>query len=51
MSDVELFWNAVIKKFQVETSWNELSRDQQYQVVHAINMLINVLNVCSMKGN
>ena len=51
MSDVELFWNAVTKNFQVNTTWGELHRDQQYQVVHAINMLINVLNFCSMEEN
>lgn len=50
MSEVEMFWNAVTKNFQVDTSWNELTRDQQYQIIHAINMVINVLNVCSSKG-
>jgi hypothetical protein len=43
MSDVEKFWDAVSSKFGKHRRWNQLSPQEQQQVVMGINLILAVL--------
>jgi len=43
MSDVEIFWNNISKRFGDGRSWHQLDPMQQMQIVQAINMIFSVL--------
>lgn len=43
-SDVELFWDKIKILFGMQTDWTSLTRGEQYQVVHGINMILGVVN-------
>jgi hypothetical protein len=42
MTDVEKFYYAVAAKFGSDRKWGELSRDEQVQFVHGINLILFV---------
>ena len=45
MSDIEKLWAAICKKWHVPLkTWNELEPQSQHNVVHAVNLMINVCN-------
>lgn len=48
-SDVELFWDKIKVLFGIESNWQDLSRDQQYQVIYGINTILGVINARSQR--
>ena len=45
MSDVERYWDAVRAKWAGPSkSYKELTLQQQHEIIHSINLLLNVLH-------
>ena len=44
MSEVELYWKAVTKHFEIETPFKELHPMLQMQVLQNINALLDVMH-------
>lgn len=45
MSDVEAYWEAIRAKWGGPTKpYKELSLQQQYEIIHSINLLLSVLH-------
>ncbi len=43
-SEVQVYWEAICAKSQVDAPWENLSPMDQMQLVQSINLLLNVLN-------